>query len=93
MFFRFYTSALAKRPVLTQSLTASTLFMAGDLLAQVGPDIFNFQRFEQAKELNYTRALRKGVFGLCVAGPAMVHWYRLLNRIQDPINPVRALCK
>ncbi|KAL2918128.1 Protein required for ethanol metabolism [Polyrhizophydium stewartii] len=55
------------------ALTTGALFASGDLIAQVGVE-------RKTSDYNPLRTARLGLFGSCVAGPAMVSWYGLLSR-------------
>jgi protein Mpv17 len=64
-------------------MTAGFLFSAGDCITQ------NF--FESKDSHDWKRTLRLAAFGSCIAGPAMVYWYRFLNKnivFQSPTKQV-----
>jgi protein Mpv17 len=80
--FGFYNRLLKKAPFFTQSLTTSLLFASGDLIAQ--------KVVERNETLDIRRMGTLAAFGGGVAGPAMVSWYRLLQRVQLS-TPVKTL--
>ncbi|OAL33569.1 hypothetical protein AYO20_07076 [Fonsecaea nubica] len=71
---RWYQAKLAKRPLLTQSVTTAVLFAAGDTLAQ--------QAVERKGLRNHdaTRTARMGLYGGFVFGPAATKWYAFLQK-------------
>ncbi|KAF9550060.1 hypothetical protein CPC08DRAFT_768975 [Agrocybe pediades] len=82
---RSYNSALLRRPMLTQCLTAGVLFGTGDIVAQ--------QLVEERKKgvgHDWARTARLTFYGTCLFGPCMTKWYELLNRIQFA-TPTKAL--
>ncbi|KNE65450.1 hypothetical protein AMAG_11076 [Allomyces macrogynus ATCC 38327] len=74
MVVALYNRALAAYPILTQSAATAVLFAAGDVLAQQGVEGKGLAGHEWA------RTGRLALFGLVVAGPALSHWYRFLDR-------------
>lgn len=68
---RWYTTLLGKHPFATQALTTGALFLAGDVIAQT---------LVERTQYKAERSLRLVFFGTCIAGPAMVLWYRFLAK-------------
>lgn len=70
-----YSAWVERSPIVAKSVTAASLTVAGDVVAQgiegnfapggAGPDL--------------PRLARMGVWGLCIAGPLMHFWYRFLD--------------
>lgn len=60
------------------------LFSTGDVIAQTVIIIHykSKKKLENKKEIkyDYKRVARNGLFGLCICGPAVCHWYKLINR-------------
>jgi protein Mpv17 len=69
---RFFARSMSRYPIATQITTTGFLFSAGDCITQ------NF--FEESEAFDFHRTLRLAVFGAGMAGPAMVYWYRFLNK-------------
>ncbi|KAF8892308.1 hypothetical protein CPB84DRAFT_1826122 [Gymnopilus junonius] len=80
---RSYNAALLRRPMITQCITATVLFGAGDVVAQQGVE-------GKGKEHDWARTARLTFYGGALFGPAMTKWYQLLNRIKFP-SPTKAL--
>ncbi|KAI9856108.1 MAG: Protein required for ethanol metabolism [Vezdaea acicularis] len=77
--FRWYQAKLAKRPILTQSVTTAVLFATGDTLAQHAVERI------PARNHNYQRTGRMALYGGAVFGPAATLWFRFLqNKIRLP---------
>ncbi|KAJ7735708.1 hypothetical protein B0H16DRAFT_1425907 [Mycena metata] len=74
-FLRAYNALLIRRPMLTQCVTAATLFGAGDIIAQQAVE-------KKGKEHDWARTARLTFYGGVVFGPALTKWYQLLNRLQ-----------
>ncbi|KAI9103112.1 putative integral membrane protein, Mpv17/PMP22 family [Phlyctochytrium arcticum] len=72
-FTGWYHTVLTRRPILTQALTAGTLFGVGDLIAQQG---FGETTWSQHDWKRTGRLMTYGTLGL---GPAIAVWYRFLN--------------
>ncbi|KAH8827973.1 hypothetical protein DL96DRAFT_1130006 [Flagelloscypha sp. PMI_526] len=70
-----YNSALLRRPMATQCLTAAALFGTGDLIAQQVIE-------KRGKEHDFFRTLRLATYGGIFFAPAMTKWYQFLNRLQ-----------
>ena len=82
----WYRTALTKRPILTQCLSTSFLFAAGDVIAQ--------QAVERERDAdgspmhNPYRTLRMAIYGGGVFGPLVVNWYKFLQRaVRIPTSP------
>jgi len=89
----WYRTALTKRPILTQCLSTSFLFAAGDVIAQ--------QAVERRRDYNDDdgdgdgwpihnpyRTLRMAIYGGGVFGPLVVNWYKFLQRaVRIPNSP------
>ena len=75
---QWYYRQVEKRPVITQSLMASSMWMLGDAIAQN----FEMRRKteKQAATFNYSRTLKMGLIGLCWNGPFSSVWLRFLDR-------------
>ena len=77
-FLKLYYNQVQKRPVITQSLMASSMWMLGDTIAQ------NFElRNSNAKNsssFNYSRTLKMGAIGLLWNGPFSSWWLRRLDK-------------
>ncbi|KAF9526804.1 hypothetical protein CPB83DRAFT_857257 [Crepidotus variabilis] len=80
---RSYNALLQRRPMITQCITASVLFGAGDIVAQQIVE-------RKGKEHDYARTARLTFYGGALFGPAMTKWYQFLNRIKFP-SPTKAL--
>ncbi|KAL1721323.1 hypothetical protein EV715DRAFT_249176 [Schizophyllum commune] len=73
--FRAYNSALIRRPLLTQCVSAATLFAAGDVVAQ--------QWIEgKGKDHDLMRTARLGFYGGVLFGPPIAKWFDFLNKIK-----------
>ncbi|KAK8187496.1 hypothetical protein HDK77DRAFT_289805 [Phyllosticta capitalensis] len=73
---RWYQSMLAKRPLLTQSVTTAVLFGTGDVLAQQAVEKRGFEKHE------WIRTARMAGYGGAVFGPAATTWFKVLSRVQ-----------
>ncbi|KIX93815.1 uncharacterized protein Z520_10440 [Fonsecaea multimorphosa CBS 102226] len=71
---RWYQAKLAKRPLLTQSVTTAVLFAAGDTLAQQAVERKGLRNHDGA------RTARMCLYGGCVFGPAATKWYSFLQK-------------
>ncbi|KAJ5340050.1 Mpv17/PMP22 [Penicillium brevicompactum] len=71
---RWYQSKLAKRPILTASITSAVLFGSGDALAQQAVD-----RRGLAKH-DFARTGRMALYGGAVFGPVATKWFGILQR-------------
>lgn len=74
-----YYRQVQKRPMLTQSIMASTMWVLGDCLAQ-NLENYNLPKNQQPKPYNYSRTLKMGLIGLCWNGPFSSWWLRFLDR-------------
>ncbi|CAG9989272.1 unnamed protein product [Clonostachys byssicola] len=74
--FQAYNSALTRRPLLTQSVTAASLYAVGDVIAQ---GVSASAQIEKSK-WDWERTLRMTAIGGFALGPTMAVWYRLLQR-------------
>ncbi|ORX47969.1 Mpv17/PMP22 family protein [Hesseltinella vesiculosa] len=81
----FYTRALLKYPILTQSITTAGLFGAGDVIAQQAVEQKGWDRHDT------TRTVRMTGFGGCAAGPLLSNWYRFLELNIRRSTPLRTL--
>ncbi|RDD42352.1 Protein Mpv17 [Trichoplax sp. H2] len=75
--WRIYTSFLQKYPVWGQIVTTGTLNGMGDVIAQQVVE-------RRGSDHNIMRTLRMTTIGFCLTGPALVVWYRFLDRIIKP---------
>jgi len=71
---RWYQAKLAKRPLLTQSLTTMVLFATGDVMAQQGVERRGLKNHELA------RTGRMALYGGAIFGPGATTWYSFLQR-------------
>ncbi|KAF2771167.1 hypothetical protein EJ03DRAFT_342496 [Teratosphaeria nubilosa] len=71
---RWYQASLARRPLLTQSITTSVLFATGDTMAQQGVERRGLQNHDVA------RTARMAFYGGCIFGPAATTWFGFLQR-------------
>ncbi|KAJ6147211.1 hypothetical protein N7497_009193 [Penicillium chrysogenum] len=71
---RWYQSKLAKRPILTASITSAFLFGSGDVLAQQAVDRKGLQKHD------FARTGRMALYGGAVFGPAATTWFGMLQR-------------
>ncbi|KAJ5484633.1 Mpv17/PMP22 [Penicillium expansum] len=71
---RWYQSKLAKRPILTASITSAFLFSSGDVLAQQAVDRRGLQKHD------FARTGRMALYGGVVFGPAATTWFGILQR-------------
>jgi protein Mpv17 len=73
---------LARKPLLTQSITTAVLFATGDTMAQQGVERRGFANHDLA------RTGRMALYGGCVFGPAATTWFNFLQRrIRIPSSP------
>lgn len=82
----WYRTALTKRPILTQCLSTSFLFAAGDVIAQQAVER---QLDEDGRPIhNPYRTLRMAIYGGGVFGPLVVNWYKFLQTaVRIPSSP------
>ncbi|KAG0644896.1 hypothetical protein HOY80DRAFT_1950 [Tuber brumale] len=81
----WYRTALAKRPVLTQCLSTSFLFAAGDVIAQ---QAIEQRRGDDSRTHNPYRTLRMAIYGGSIFGPLVVNWYKFLQTaVRIPASP------
>ncbi|RPB00648.1 hypothetical protein L873DRAFT_1804712 [Choiromyces venosus 120613-1] len=79
----WYRTALTKRPLLTQCLSTSFLFAAGDVIAQQA-----VERESSPPGHNPYRTLRMALYGGCAFGPMVVNWYKFLQTaVRIPASP------
>jgi len=71
---RWYQARLAKRPLLTQSLTTMVLFATGDVMAQQVVEKRGLEKHD------LTRTGRMALYGGAIFGPAATTWYSFLQR-------------
>ncbi|KAJ5175726.1 uncharacterized protein N7482_001603 [Penicillium canariense] len=69
-----YQSKLAKRPILTASITSAVLFGSGDVLAQQAVDRRGLQKHD------FGRTGRMALYGGAVFGPVATTWFGILQR-------------
>jgi len=74
-----YYRQVQKRPMITQSTMASTMWVLGDCLAQ-NLENYNLPQNQKSKPYNYLRTLKMGLIGLCWNGPFSSWWLRYLDR-------------
>ncbi|KAF2139826.1 uncharacterized protein K452DRAFT_289202 [Aplosporella prunicola CBS 121167] len=72
----WYRLQLARRPLLTQSVTTAILFATGDVMAQQGVEGRGLKKHEWA------RTGRMALYGGAIFGPAATTWFKALQRIQ-----------
>uniref|UniRef100_A0A7S3DNR3 Peroxisomal membrane protein MPV17 n=1 Tax=Entomoneis paludosa TaxID=265537 RepID=A0A7S3DNR3_9STRA len=72
-----YGSALASRPIITKSVTASVIFGISDYLAQK----FEAKFDDKPLKLNWTRAMTSMAVGLLYFGPAAHAWYDMIFKV------------
>jgi len=72
-----YGSALASRPIITKSVTASIIFGISDYLAQK----FEAKFDDKPLKLNWTRAMTSMAVGLLYFGPAAHAWYDMIFKV------------
>lgn len=84
----WYRTALTKRPILTQCLSTSFLFAAGDVIAQKAVERERNDNDDGSPMHNPYRTLRMALYGGGVFGPLVVHWYKFLQRaVRIPTSP------
>lgn len=71
---RWYQAKLAKRPILTASITSAVLFASGDALAQQAVDQRGLQKHD------FGRTGRMALYGGAVFGPVATKWFGILQR-------------
>ncbi|CAI7618313.1 unnamed protein product [Penicillium pancosmium] len=73
---RWYQSKLAKRPILTASVTSASqvLFASGDTLAQQAVDRRGLEKHD------FARTGRMALYGGAVFGPVATKWFGILQR-------------
>ncbi|KAJ5761569.1 hypothetical protein N7533_003608 [Penicillium manginii] len=71
---RWYQSKLAKRPILTASITSAVLFASGDTLAQQAVDRRGLEKHD------FARTGRMALYGGAVFGPVATKWFGILQR-------------
>lgn len=82
----WYRTALTKRPILTQCLSTSFLFAAGDVIAQQAVE----RQYDDDGRPTHNpyRTLRMAIYGGGVFGPLVVNWYKFLQTaIRIPTSP------
>ncbi|KAF2401923.1 hypothetical protein EJ06DRAFT_491768 [Trichodelitschia bisporula] len=72
--FRWYTTSLQRRPLVTQMTTTAVLFGTGDILAQRV-----FAPSPQGHDIS--RTARMATYGGLIFGPAATAWYKFLARM------------
>ncbi|KAK9450427.1 uncharacterized protein V1518DRAFT_432237 [Limtongia smithiae] len=87
-FYKWYSAMMTSRPILTQCVTTSVLFGAGDFIAQrASPDR------ERDGKYDYVRTARMCFHGGVVFAPVVSQWYRLIStRIVLPGRPMAEAC-
>ncbi|KAH7256426.1 protein SYM1 [Fusarium tricinctum] len=73
-FIRWYNARLAARPLLTQSITTSFLFVTGDVTAQQLVEKKGIQKHD------FVRTGRMALYGGLVFGPVASNWFNFLAR-------------
>ncbi|KAJ5121019.1 uncharacterized protein N7515_008980 [Penicillium bovifimosum] len=71
---RWYQSKLAKKPILTASITSAILFGSGDCLAQQAVDRRGLEKHD------FARTGRMALYGGAVFGPVATTWFGILQR-------------
>ncbi|KAL4805299.1 hypothetical protein BDV18DRAFT_140642 [Aspergillus unguis] len=71
---RWYQAKLAKRPILTASVSSAVLFGAGDTLAQQAVDRRGLEKHD------FARTGRMALYGGAAFGPAATLWFGFLQR-------------
>ncbi|GKY98845.1 hypothetical protein MPSEU_000840500 [Mayamaea pseudoterrestris] len=74
-FARFYEGSLARRPIVTKSLTAGFIFGLSDLLAQKIESRDSSKTTKSVSQLDWSRILASAAVGLFYFGPAAHYWY------------------
>ncbi|KAJ5605254.1 hypothetical protein N7510_010408, partial [Penicillium lagena] len=69
-----YQTKLAKKPILTASVTSAVLFGSGDVLAQQAIDRRGLEKHD------FGRTGRMALYGGAIFGPAATAWYGILQR-------------
>eukprot|EP00158_Paraphelidium_tribonemae_P001215 Partr_v1_DN24113_c0_g1_i2_m71258 putative peroxisomal membrane protein len=88
-----YQRLLEMRPYSTHSITAGSLFFAGDMLAQglerrhlsASPSSASPSSSSSSEAVDWTRAAIMTGYGFVFAGPAYAFWYRFLDRRLTPL--------
>lgn len=70
---RWYQMKLARRPLLTQSVTTAVLFATGDAMAQQAVERVGVDKHD------YARTGRMALYGGAVFGPAATTWFKFLQ--------------
>lgn len=79
---RWYQTKLARRPLLTQSITTAVLFATGDVMAQQAVEKVGVDKH------SFARTGRMALYGGAVFGPAATTWFSFLaRRINFPTRP------
>jgi protein Mpv17 len=66
------------RPLLSQCITGATLFMAGDIIAQVAVERSDSMSI-QDKGIDSKRPIAFGLYGFFISVPITASWYRFLE--------------
>jgi len=77
-FVRWYLEMIDKHPILTKSITASTIYTTADLTSQV--ITFAVSDVSDKLEFDKSRTLRMAGYGLVLSGPTLHLWFNLLSK-------------
>lgn len=80
-----YTTLLAKKPLLTKSVTAGVLNGLGDVLAQVTVD--------KHRDFDFKRLAIFAFLGVAMIGPMLHAWYGVLGRVVTSTGPKAGLMR
>jgi protein Mpv17 len=92
-FLRWYNLQLTKKPLLTNSLSATVLFGVGDALAQITSNAPSSSGHKySAGGYDWERTSRACIYGGAIFAPIITKWwYPLLNQVQGSNAVVAAL--
>ncbi|PIK51393.1 hypothetical protein BSL78_11715 [Apostichopus japonicus] len=85
--WRSYQRFLVTHPIKAQGLTAGVLIGIGDILAQ------QVVEKKGIKGHDFARTSRQALFGAFFVGPAMISWYKVLDRLYKGSGKLVPMCK
>ncbi|XP_024517761.1 PXMP2/4 family protein 3 [Selaginella moellendorffii] len=88
-FVGWYLNNLDKRPVVTKSLTACTIYTTADLVAQK----LTAMKLGNDSPWDHVRTLRMSAVGLLMSGPTLHLWFNFLNKILPGRDMISTLKK